>query len=282
MSEAATDALDRWLGALGSLLEADVAATADGWELSGAAEGWVRFVGNLLSPPEREGTQDREPALLAVASAPAGCEQWRDRLRLVEKSAAQALTNAPVGFTALLPTAPKGAAGTTAARLAFGLSLSLGHRLRRRYTAYVLLGEGRSFFRRGADAVLTQLSKVGPLDLTRRETRGALEGLLAAAREAEAAYREDPEVVAELERLRERYKEELRCLDRLYTANWGQDAPLLGVPAAGLKGDDAIEAEYVSRLEDLADRYRPRVVFEPLTLGLVEGWSEAEFLSGAG
>ena len=62
---------------------------------------------------------------------------------------------------------------------------------------------------------------------------------------------------------------ELRDLDRLYTASDGQYAQLLGRAPDGLRGEDAIEAEYLNRMEDIMEKFNPCVVFKPLSLSIV-------------
>ncbi len=278
MNETATDHIDRWLGALARYFEAQLSKRAGGWELDGATESWERFLDSLLSREERQALNGRKLTSMGLSSEPDAVEQWRDRLRLVEKSAARTLTDAPVAFAAVIPSTAAKGTRYTVVRFAFGFSLSLGHRIRRRYTVYSPTREGNALFRRGDDRLFAHGATVGPLDLSRKELREAMPALSTAAKAAEEKYRQEAEVVAEITRLRHSFVEELGCLQRLYIANWGQDAPVLGAPPEGLKGDDVVEAEYVTRLEDLVDRYHSRVQFEPLTIGVIEGWDYEQFL----
>lgn len=277
MNDLACSPVERWLAVLSNHLDAQFSRGTSRWTLSGTSQTWRRYLRNLFTDEERVSLDDSRTASVNVAFDPSTKEEWRNRFRLVEKSAAQALTNAPVGFLAVLPSGKRGAKARVA-RLAFGYSLSLGKRVRRRFTAYFLPESDESCFRCGDDHILDDVERIAPLDLKQEAVHSALGRLIAAASNAEQEYRQDAQVVAEVARIRREYAKELRCLERLYTSNSGQDAPLLGLPATGLKGDDAVEAEYVSRLQDLMDRYQPRVLFEPLTLSIVENCNEAKLL----
>ncbi|MBI2839440.1 MAG: hypothetical protein HYX75_14085 [Acidobacteria bacterium] len=279
MSRDSADLLQRWVRSLGEYLEAQVSDDAKGWRMEGTSDTWKNFVEDFLSEQEREALR-RKIAPMVVVSEPGDQDEWRDRLRLVERAAARQLTCAPIGFAATLPAASKQSPLSTVVRLAFGLSLSLGYRLRQRFTAYFLVNEGQHFLQTGDDPLFMLGAIVGPLDLKRSELRMALPTLLAAVGEAQESYRHDSPIVAEVDRLRQNYAQDLQCLERLYTTNSGKDARLLGQAPKGLKGDDAIEAEYVARLEDLVDRYRPRVIFEPLTIGVIEGCNKQQLLPG--
>jgi hypothetical protein len=277
MPRISENALRPWFGALGAFLEAEVSELADGWRLKGSGDSWRSFVEKTLGASQPEASLRRSPRLkdgtVTIASAPRGPSEWRDRLGLVEKAVAQALTNAPVGFSAIVAAPRSMRFQSAVVRLAFGFSCMLGRRLRKRFTAYVLMKERRAFIRHGGDLLFTLAPAVGRLESSETETRDAIPQLLAAVSQAEEAYRRESAVVAEISRLRHSCEQELRCLNRLYTPTSGQDTRLLGVPTDGLKGDDAVEAEYAARFEDLLDRYRARIIFEPLTIGVVHGWN---------
>jgi len=261
-----SDPLERWLTVLGEYTGANLVARPEGWKIDGASEAWTRFFNDIAA-------EDEEQHPLLIARGPHGREQWLDHLRVVERAAARQLTLAPIGFTAVLPAAARRRGAKTIVRLAFGFSLSLGRRLRRSFTASVPLGAKQAIVTAGDDGLLELDPEIAALDVKGAELRKALPALLAGANDAQTTYRDDENVVAEIERLRRTYEDEVQSLATLYTINSGREARLLGMELQEQKGEDAIEAEYVARLEDLADRFRPRVLFEPLTLGIIEGWS---------
>jgi hypothetical protein len=263
------DPLQNWLSALAGYLEASVVVAGKGASrIEGTSESWQRFFEDIAAPKEKQHA-------LLIASEPHDRDQWCDHLRVVERAAARQLTSAPVGFTALIPAASRKRATKTVVRFAFGLSLSMGRRLRQRFTSYVHDGKGAPLLQTGSDALFSLHPDIGPLDVKRKDLGNALPALLSAAAEAQETYRKDPRVIEEIERLRKNYEQEYQSLDTLYTINSGQDARLLGTRSTDLRNEDATEAEYVGRLEDLTDRYRPRVILEPLTLGIIDGWHDA-------
>ncbi|HYR28420.1 MAG TPA: hypothetical protein VEU30_08140 [Thermoanaerobaculia bacterium] len=257
------DPLQRWLTSLGSYMGAKVVAVENGWSIDGESERWLRFFNDVARPDEK-----KRP--LVVAPEPSGEAQWLDRLRVVERAAARQLSSAPVGFTAII--APRKRATKNVVRFAFGFSLSLGARLRQRFTAYLPVGQHKCEVIAGDDGLFARDPKVGPLAAHRSMVRDALPILLAAAAEAQETYRNDGRVTQEIARLQARYQQESRSVETLYTINSGRDVRLLGMETKELKSEDATEAEYIGRLEDLAERYRPQILFEPLSIGLVEGW----------
>lgn len=257
----AEDVLERWLRAVAEDLDASISGTATGWRLEGTGEGWKQFVVKI-SGPEKKPAQKK-----TVRREPRNLKEWRDRLRLVEKHAAATLNDAPVGFTATFP----GRRESRVVRFAFGFSLSLGYPLRKRFTAHFAIGKGQASLIAGDDGLFAAHPSISALDPTRAEWKAALPHLSSAAADAQKAYLSDAAVVAEVARIRKRYSSDVQCLETLYIANWGQDARLLGTAAKHLTGDDAIEAEYVTRLEDLIDRYRPAAMFTPLSIGIIEG-----------
>ena len=260
-----TDPLERWLTTLGGYLDAQVTAVEGGWHVVGTSAPWQRFADDI-------GATDPKKQPLLIAAEPRDGDQWRDRLRVVERAAARQLTAAPVAFTATIPAKSKRPATRTIVRFAFGFSLSLGRRLRQRFTAYAAPGDEHAHYVAGDDALFKRGPVIAALDTKRPEVRNALPALLSAARTAQESYRNDAGVLAELDRLRGNYEHESQSVETLYTINSGQSARLLGMESKEMKSEDATESEYVSRLEDLAERFRPRVIFEPLTIGLIAGW----------
>lgn len=268
--------MERWFEALAGFLEVPIKAERHGWSLQGDSDHRMKFVEDFITQKERKPTRGGK-APIFVAAQPSTENEWRNRLRLVERAAARQLTNAPVGFAASFANAKTSSA---VVRLAFGLSLSFGLALRQRFTAYFMTADETCFVTAGDDALFAGAPSVSKFEPHRPLLRKAWPKLAAAAGATQQTYRDDPVVVAEIDRLRRSYAEELQCLERLYLAGGGKEARLLGDPPEEMKNDDAVEAEYVARLEDLIDRYRPRVLFEPLTVGVIEGWQPARVGSG--
>lgn len=260
-----SDPVERWLAALAEYLDATVEPREAGWVIAGNSIAWNRFFEGIAVHGE-----SNHP--LFIATKPEGPQQWLDHLRIVERAAAQQITSAPVAFKATVQPALRMRGVKTVVRLAFGLSLSLGNSLRQRFTATVTAGETRATLTAGDDGLFDLAPEITTPDLNRQDLHHALPALLSAVVDAETVYRRDAGVIAELDRLREAYVDEFQSLASIYTINSGRDARLLGMESQERKGEDAIEGEYVARLEDLENRYRPGIRLDVLTIGVVEGW----------
>jgi hypothetical protein len=214
----------------------------------------------------------RDPIVLKIA--PEKVDVWRMRLEHVEKRAAQAVILRPVGFSCSAKERDKNLERAdevaNVIRLAFGLSLPLGHSCRYRYTAYYLSEVAEAFWVAGQDKLFESWRNIRALDLDNSMLRIGLQHMLGLIEGVEHEYRAQVPVKEELARLNEALSGELRDLDRLYIASYGQYAQLLGRAPDSLRGEDAIEAEYFNRMEDILERYKLCVVFEPLTLGIVQ------------
>jgi hypothetical protein len=179
MSDNIHNPVERWLIVLSDYIGAELSKRSSGWIMKGTSDTWKRYLSNLATDEERPSLDRAETPSVRISNNPKSKKQWQDRLRLVEKSAAKVLTNAPVVFLAALP-ATKHRDTSSVLRLAFGYSLSLGKRVRRRFTAYFLSGRDESHFRRGDDSLLDDVVRIRPLDAEQATIRGALDGLRAA------------------------------------------------------------------------------------------------------
>lgn len=200
-----------------------------------------------------------------ICANPLDPSAWQNRLRYIEQSVAQAILAGPVGFTTILEKGPGEPTGLV--RLAFGLSLTTGCACRRRYTAYYL--ENSTFFVQGTDSLFDLVEKSTALDMSKQELAEALEEISKRLPQIETQYLYDQDVIKQLDFLNKNLGRELRDLDRLYLSGHGKYARLIGKPPQRLRGEDAIEAEYMNRMEDIVARHQLAVRFEPLSLGLV-------------
>jgi hypothetical protein len=215
-------------------------------------------------------TGSKDPIVLS--SNPQHPDAWRTRLQFVEKRTSRAVNSSPVGFSCSMienGKARDSGGPVEVVRLAFGLSLSLGASLRRRYTAYYLSNTKQALYIQGQDRLFAACTNIGALDLRNKALTLGTEHLLGLLKEVEREYSLSTSVQEQTKSLNETLSSELRELDRLYKAGHGQYAQLLGRAPEPLKGDDAIESEYLHRLEDLLRKYRLSVLFTPLSLGIV-------------
>ena len=215
-------------------------------------------------------TGSKNPLVLALA--PKGVDPWRLRLRHVEKAAARAVISGPVGFSCSVEENEKRKythGPIDIIRLAFGLSLSVGHNYGQRYTAYYL-GEGKeAFYISTQDRLFELCTNIQALDLNKSILKSGLQNILSLIKQVAHEYRTLALIQEQLKQMSEALSGELRDLDRLYTASYGQYAQLLGRAPDGLRGEDAIEAEYLNRMEDIMEKFKLCVVFKPLSLSIV-------------
>ncbi len=207
---------------------------------------------------------------ILLAPFPKDAPSWRARLQHVEKACARAIISGPVGFSCVVSNKASKHPGelTNVIRLAFGLFLSLGPSHLTRYTAYYAPTLKKGLHLLGSDELFQSCTEVQSLSLTQKNLTATLPPLLDLVSNVEQEYIAQPSVKESLSRLSDVRSAELRELDRLYTANYGQDAKLLG-RSNSLKGEDAIEAEYFSRMGDILEKYKPAVIFKPLSLGII-------------
>lgn len=254
-----SDAFDEWVKLLADQYAAEVQKEGEWYRIRSSSEEWAKLV-------------DTEESV-ALTLSPDSEASWKNRLLLVEKAVARAIGTAPVGFSCEL--ADRGAgpntetSDVTVVRLAYGFSLSVGRCLRQRFTAYYVIELDKSFHVLGRDGFFDLAHHVQELDLESQVVESGLLPLLATVQETQQVYCSLDSVRSELSRLQKSLSRQLRDLDRLYTINYGQYARLCGRVPTGLRGEDAIEAEYMNKMEDIFHRHQPAIVFEPLTLGVI-------------
>lgn len=254
-----SDTFDEWVNLLGRQYAAEVRKEREWYRIKSSSRAWTDLAGTAEA--------------VVITSPPNSEESWKNRFRLIEKAVARAIVAAPVGFDCKLinPDVQPNAEvnDVTIIRLAYGFSLSIGRCLRQRFTAYYVIELDESFCVLGEDDLFDLNCQLKELNLENQAVKSGLSPLLASVQETQQVYCSHNSVRTELDRLQKNLLRELRDLDRLYTVNYGQYAKLHGRASAGLRGEDAIEAEYLNKMEDIFHRYQPAVVFEPLTLGVV-------------
>lgn len=244
-------ALHTWGRTVATILGAQFNKSGSDFVLTPLSETWQRITG--ISDP------------IQICAEPQDKTSWKNRLRFVEQSAAQALLAGPVGFACELENGHSKLASVY--RLALGLSLSTGHACRRRYTLYS--HEGSVFFTDGSDCLFDHTRSITALDLKRTQFLDVLAEVCKPLSQIATSYASDTDVAQQVESLNKKLAAEMRDLDRLYLSGHGKHARLIGNALEGLHGEDAIEAEYLGRLRDIVARYQVSICFEPLTFSLI-------------
>lgn len=255
-----SDTFNAWVDLLTDQYKADTKKIEDGYQIKSSSKAWVDLAG----------TED----IIELSLSPNTASTWEHRIRLVEKATARAVVSAPVGFSCnpvgLELAGNPGANLVTILRLAYGFSLSVGQCLRQRLTAYYVVESGQSFYIVGQDELFDHNPQVQGLDLEDPYFQTSLSPLMFTVNETQEEYCSQASVRNELDKLKRSLSKQLRNLDRLYTVNYGQYARLYGRKTEKLRGEDAIEAEYIDKMEDIFYRHQPTIIFEPLSLGLIK------------
>ncbi len=249
---------------------------------------WARWLASEISAraiPEADdirlqpvSTGGAQPASIQdsilLCPTPGSTNAWQVRIRYVEKAVAKAILSGPVGYSCFvmggLPENSPVSPTVNVVRLAFGFSLSVGHSCRCRYTAYHLIGGDAGFFVRGNDTLFASSIATTPLNLEDSRLKTAIDRLLGLVKNAALDYAGQPQIRKQLEGLDRSLSAELRELDRLYLAKHDPYAQILGNPAEGSRGEDALDVEYSSRMRDTIEKYRETLLFEPLSLGMIQ------------
>jgi hypothetical protein len=227
----------------------------EGAKLDRDSERWRQIMGAQRSLVLRE--KPKDPA------------EWKVRLQHVEKRVARAIITAPVAFSCVVKPS-KGKREDTVIRFAFGLSLSLGLACQRRYTAYYVPDTKRSFYLAGQDQLFEVGSDFGPANPGSKESINGLRQILELVPKVVSEYQESGLVTEQIRVLDKVLSHELRSLGWLYLATSNQYPTLLGNSSdLAVKGDDAVELEYLNKLEDIVSRFKVSVRFAPLSLAIV-------------
>ncbi|WP_144030661.1 hypothetical protein [Bradyrhizobium japonicum] len=212
---------------------------------------------------------DNEPVF--VAHRPNDAASWETRLRWVEKQSAAFLLNAPILF-GLRDKAKKGRR-TNALRLSFGLSLSLGRPLRKRYCVTVKEGASKGVLTEGDEVILGEGWEEYDVLSLPSWTRSCLPILAKEVAATYEAYGNEDYVVTALEGIAEQRREEFIFLEDLYRRKSGANDRLFGLPMPNLDGSTAIEAELRGLQEVVLSRYEVKLRIKVLSLGVYENVS---------
>jgi hypothetical protein len=223
-----------------------------------------------VSPKWVSITGSQDP--ICISSMPVSVEDWRSRLRYVEKAAARKILDGPVGYSCSLrgsSNTGNGSEHTIVVRLAFGLSLSTGPSCNCRYTAYYIANKKAVSFICGSDQLFDENIEIGALDLKEKNLRNGAKYLLELVKRIEGDYQESMQVQEQVSKLNESLSNELRALERFYTPSGNEYAHALGSLDKKLRGEDRLDAEYANKARDIIERYQVNVIFRPLSLGTI-------------
>lgn len=206
-----------------------------------------------------------------IAYAPKEQVDWELRLKWVEKQLAVYLLGAPILYGIQWERKRGKRLAMRALRLSIGLSLSIGQPHPKRYTCTLKHRESDIFVAEGGH--LPKGTGGNKLLLTNLPdwAENELERFAPAILKACELFQKRPEVQVATSTLHEKFNTEWSDLDRLYRRKQGTNDRLYGLPAVGREGSVAIEAE-LRRLQSIVlERYRLRLRFRVLSLGVFEG-----------
>lgn len=212
---------------------------------------------------------DAEPAF--VAHRPNDAASWETRFRWVEKQSAAFLLNAPILY-GLRGSARKGRR-INALRLSFGLSVSLGRPIRKRYCVTVKEGANKGALTETDEVILGEGWEEYDVLSLPSWTRSCLPVLAKEVAATCEAYGNEDDVVAALKCITEQRREEFILLEDLYRRKSGANDHLFGLPAPNLEGSAAIEAELRGLQEVVISRYEVKLRIQILSLGVYENVS---------
>jgi hypothetical protein len=217
------------------------------------------------------GTFDGE---IKVVASPTTHLEWRTRLEWLEKQAARFVLGAPLAYSAAMRSVAGQRASGLALRLSFGLSLSFGHPLRQRFSAYVF-SSGRKPELRGAEGDSLENAKDvklllrAPVWVTKAWAK-----VVPLVEEACERYESRPDVQEELGRLAQRRRESLWYLHNLYNRREGFNDHIYGLPLGETSGSAAIAQEYQNCQLVVLRRYSVRIEVKALSLGVLSSLTE--------
>jgi hypothetical protein len=210
---------------------------------------------------------------IRIMTSPTSHAEWNDRFEWLEKQAASFLLRVPLTYSATVRWSAGRRGAGDALRLSFGLSLSLGQPLRRRFCAYVFssgkkpqllfsAGSAENFDRAGFLNVelLTQM----PAWATKLRAE-----FVPMIQEAYVTYRNRLDVQGEITALAQKRKEALWYLDSLYQRSQGSPDRIYGWPPVGAIGSAAIAQEFQNCQANVLRRFAVDIEVTPLSLGVL-------------
>lgn len=204
-----------------------------------------------------------------VALQPATADEWRSRLRRLEKQAAIVLLNPPLAYAVAYPVRRGEKPPRPTLRLSVSLSLSVGRPLAQRLvftfardTGQVTVSAGESLPRREGEQSTFLASLPGWVER-------AMVPLTSAIVAQCEAYELRPEIQDAVARIGEQRRTELAHIQLLY-ASQRRGTRLYGLPRPGAHASSAVEAERRQLETIVLDRYLAEIRVRVLSLGILE------------
>jgi hypothetical protein len=154
-------------------------------------------------------------------------------------------------------------------RLSFGLCLSLGQPLRRRFSAYVFSSGKKPQLFVSEDEPVERSERVELVTELPAWTAKLRREFVPVIHQACAAYRDQADVQEEITGLAQKRKEALWHLDSLYQRSEGFPDRIHGWPPMGAIGSAAIAQEYQNCQANILRRFAIGIEVAPLSLGLL-------------
>lgn len=204
-----------------------------------------------------------------VALQPATADEWRSRLRRLEKQAAIVLLNPSLAYSIAYPARRGEKPPRQTLRLSASLSLSVGRPFGRRQvftfsrgTGQVTVSEGEALPRRDGEQSTFLASLPGWVE------RAMIPLTSAIVAQCEA-YELRPEVQDAVARIGEQRRTELAHIQLLYTSQ-RRGTRLYGLPRSGAHASSTVEAERRQLETIVLDRYLVQIRVRVLSLGILE------------
>jgi hypothetical protein len=155
-------------------------------------------------------------------------------------------------------------------RLSFGLSLSVGQPVSKRFVCFLEHAKSVPHVALGGQLKVEQKEGSTLIALPAWANRD-LPSLAQAVVVACETYRDLPEVKTAVLKIGRERRTELTYLEQLYRRKQGTNDRLYGRPASGAGGSNAIEAEFRALQNIVVQRYAVQIRAQMLTLGILEG-----------
>jgi hypothetical protein len=204
-----------------------------------------------------------------IMTSPTSHAEWNDRFEWLEKQAASFLLRAPLTYSATVRWPSGVREARHALRLSFGLSLSLGQPLRRRFSAYVFSSGKKPKLFASEDDSAESSDRVELLTQMPAWAAKLRAEFVPVIQEACATYRDRADVQQEIAVLAQTRKEALWHLDTLFQRSEGSPDRIHGWPPMGAIGSAAIAQEYQNCQGNILRRFEVHIEVTPLSLGLL-------------
>lgn len=204
-----------------------------------------------------------------IVTSPTNHAEWNDRFEWLEKQAASFLLKAPLTYSATVRWPAGRREAGHVLRLSFGLSLSLGRPLRRRFSAYVFSSGKKPQLFAFEDESVERTEHVELVRQLPAWVAKLRDEFVPVIHQACATYRDRADVQEEITALAQKRKEALWHLDSLYQRSEGSPDRIHGWPPMGAIGSAAIAQEYQNCQASVLRRFAIGIEVAPLSLGLL-------------